>query len=113
MEVGGGGVGCDLREGKAPIYRMLTKTTMLAWTGWCRTEAIARLLSAHSGPMIKLISADRDPELVPPFEAWLFKCGHGEVSCLLDLALIWPLIEYLSTYTPLCLSESIFAVHLL
>ena len=49
--------------------------------GWCRAEAIARLLSAHSGPMIKLISAVRDPELVPPFEAWLFQCGHGEFTC--------------------------------
>ena len=49
--------------------------------GWCRTEAMARLLMRKSGPMILVDSLLGTPQLLPSFDAWSMQPGKGEFTC--------------------------------
>ena len=49
--------------------------------GWCRAEAMARLLARNSGPMIKLQSAEGTPELIGAILAWMMQPGKGQFTC--------------------------------
>ena len=49
--------------------------------GWCRTEAMARLLMRQTGPMILLENLEGKPSLLPPFQAWAMQPGKGNFTC--------------------------------
>ena len=52
--------------------RYHASNTYASWCrrGWCRAEAVARLLANTRGPLIKVDSGEGTPSLIPPFEAW-------------------------------------------
>ena len=49
--------------------------------GWCRLEAMARLLSRNSGPVIVIVGKDIPPRLMPNNLPWILRCGHGIFTC--------------------------------
>ena len=55
--------------------------TSWASRGWCRAEAMARLLSRRSGPLIMIDSLERPPVMISKYSAFALPPGVGEFTC--------------------------------
>ena len=49
--------------------------------GWCRLEAMARLISRNLEPVIVVRGKDFLPRLLSNNVPWSLRCGHGDFTC--------------------------------